>query len=248
MRAFHLDIMIEFYIKILPYLSVTFTYVVFSLFFGFLLGALIAAMRLCRKKVLNYLGSLYVTIMRCVPSVVLLFLIYYGLPMVLENSFGIVMKDVSTIVYVIVTFSMFLGASTSEIMRSAYLSVDKGQYEAAVMAGLSGWDAFRRIILPQAFHAALPNAGNIIIYMIKEGALAYTIGLQDVLGRGYYLNGLKANVYNMETYVALALIYWPCTFLLERIFAYIEKRFSLAHMTARRDAKRAKTVKAGAAS
>lgn len=247
MRAFHPDIMIEFYIKILPYLSVTFTYVVVSLLFGFLFGALIAAMRLSRKKLFNVLASAYVTVMRCVPSVVLLFLIYYGLPMMLENSFGIVMNNVNTIVYVIVTFSMFLGASTSEIMRSAYQSVSKGQYEAAVMAGLSGWDAFRRIVLPQAFHAALPNVGNIIIYMIKEGALAYTIGLQDVLGRGYYLNGLKANVYNMETYVALALIYWPCTFILERIFAYFEKRFSLAHMAAKGDAKRAKAVKAGAA-
>lgn len=247
MRTFHPEIMIEFYFKILPYLSVTFTYVVFSLLFGFLFGILIAAMRLSKRKIFNKLASGYVTIMRCVPSVVLLFLIYYGLPMVLENSFGIVMKDVDTIVYVIVTFSLFLGASTSEIMRSAYLSVNKGQYEAAVMVGLSGWDAFRRIVFPQAFHAALPNVGNIIIYMIKEGALAYTIGLQDVLGRGYYLNGLKANVYNMETYLALALIYWPCTFILERIFAYIEKRFSLTYMVAKGDEKRAK-IQGGAIS
>ena len=245
MRAFRPDICLEFFIKILPYLRVTFTYVFFSLLFGFLLGVLIASMRLSKSKVLGKIAGLYVTVMRCVPSVVLLFLIYYGLPMVLERSFGISMKGMDTIIFVIVTFSLFLGASTSEIMRSAYLSVNKGQYEAAAMSGLSGFDAFRRIMLPQAFYAALPNVGNIVIYMIKEGALAYTIGLQDVLGRGYYLNGLQANVYNMETYVALALIYWPCTMVLERIFAYVEKRFSLSHRIERKEAKLAKPGKAG---
>ena len=59
--------------------------------------------------------------------------------------------------------------------------------------------------------------------MLKEGALAYTIGLHDVLGRGMYLSGLKANVYNLELYVALTLIYWPCTFILEKIFKAWEK-------------------------
>ncbi|MCM1176073.1 MAG: amino acid ABC transporter permease [Blautia sp.] len=246
MRAFHPEVMIEFYVKILPYLKVTFTYVFFSLLFGFLVGALVTVMRLSRKKALNCMGSLYITVMRCVPSVVLLFLIFFGLSMVLENCFGSVMRNVGAIVYVTITFSLLLGASTSEIMRSAYLSVSKGQYEAAVMSGLSGWDAFRRIILPQAFHAALPNVGNIVIYMIKEGALAYTIGLQDVLGRGYYLNGLKANVYNMEMYLALTLIYWPCTVLLEHIFAFVEKRFSVSYMAAKGDRKE-KTGKEGMA-
>lgn len=224
MRAFHWNIMVEFYIKILPYLKVTVTYVVFSMLFGFLIGALIAAMRLSKHRMLHSIASIYVTIMRCVPSIVLLFLVYYGLPMILRNYWGLTLQNTETIVYVIVTFSLFLGASTSEIMRTAYLSVPKGQAEAAYMVGLTGWDTFWRIQFPQAFRVALPNVGNVIIYMIKEGSLAYTIGLQDILGRGYYLNGLHSNVYGMETYTALALIYWPLTFLLERIFKYIEKR------------------------
>ena len=111
----------------------------------------------------------------------------------------------------------------SEIIRTAYLSVPKGQYEAAVMVGLTPVQAIRRIIFPQGFIVALPNFGNIFIFMLKEGALAYTIGLHDVLGRGMYLSGLKANVYNLELYVALTLIYWPCTFILEKIFKAWEK-------------------------
>ena len=138
-------------------------------------------------------------------------------------GFSIDMSAVSTLVYVIVTFSLLLGSSMSEIIRTAYLSVPKGQYEAAVMVGLTPVTAIRRIIFPQGFIVALPNLGNIFIFMLKEGALAYTIGLHDVLGRGMYLSGLKANIYNFELYLALTLIYWPLTFILEKLFKAWEK-------------------------
>ena len=210
-------------IKVLPYLSVTLIYVVGSIFFGFLFFLGIAMLRLSKKKVLRGIGSAYVTILRSVPSIVLLFIIYYGLPMLMQNKFSIDMSAVSTLVYVIVTFSLLLGSSMSEIIRTAYLSVPKGQYEAAVMVGLTPVTAIRRIIFPQGFIVALPNLGNIFIFMLKEGALAYTIGLHDVLGRGMYLSGLKANIYNFELYLALTLIYWPLTFILEKIFKAWEK-------------------------
>ena len=223
MRPFKWDIFIDFIIKVLPYLSVTLIYVVGSIFFGFLIGLGIAMLRLSKKKVLRGIGSAYVTILRSVPSIVLLFIIYYGLPMLMQNKFSIDMSAVSTLVYVIVTFSLLLGSSMSEIIRTAYLSVPKGQYEAAVMVGLTPVTAIRRIIFPQGFIVALPNLGNIFIFMLKEGALAYTIGLHDVLGRGMYLSGLKANIYNFELYLALTLIYWPLTFILEEIFKAWEK-------------------------
>lgn len=223
MRPFKWDIFIDFIIKVLPYLSVTLIYVVGSIFFGFLIGLGIAMLRLSKKKVLRGIGSAYVTILRSVPSIVLLFIIYYGLPMLMQNKFSIDMSAVSTMVYVIVTFSLLLGSSMSEIIRTAYLSVPKGQYEAAVMVGLTPVTAIRRIIFPQGFIVALPNLGNIFIFMLKEGALAYTIGLHDVLGRGMYLSGLKANIYNFELYLALTLIYWPLTFILEKLFKAWEK-------------------------
>ena len=223
MRPFKWDIFIDFIIKVLPYLSVTLIYVVGSIFFGFLIGLGIAMLRLSKKKVLRGIGSAYVTILRSVPSIVLLFIIYYGLPMLMQNKFSIDMSAVSTLVYVIVTFSLLLGSSMSEIIRTAYLSVPKGQYEAAVMVGLTPVTAIRRIIFPQGFIVALPNLGNIFIFMLKEGSLAYTIGLHDVLGRGMYLSGLKANIYNFELYLALTLIYWPLTFILEKIFKAWEK-------------------------
>ncbi len=236
MRGFRWDIFIEFFVKVLPYLYVTAIYVVSSVFFGFLIGLCVAMLRLSKRKVLRLIGSLYVTILRSVPSVVLLFIIYYGLPMWLRSSFGIVMGDTDTIIYVIVTFSLILGSSMSEIIRTSYLSVPHGQYEAAVMVGLKPTQAILRIVFPQGFIVALPNLGNIFIFMMKEGALAYTIGLHDVLGRGMYLGGLKANIYNLELYLALALIYWPCTMILDKVFKIWEKKLRSKYLRQREKA------------
>ncbi|WP_051437633.1 amino acid ABC transporter permease [Eubacterium xylanophilum] len=224
MRPFRWDILAEFYVKILPYIFVTFEYVILSVLFGTIIGGFIAAGRLSSNKIAGFFASLYITVMRCVPSIVLLFLVYYGVPMVLEQKFGILMEAEEVIVYVVITFSLLLGASISEILRTAYLSVPKGQYEAALMVGLSPLKAFLRIVAPQTLKVAVPNYGNIFIFMMKEGALAYTIGMHDVFGRAFYLNGLKTNVFTLETYVALALIYWPCTMLLELLFHRVEKR------------------------
>lgn len=224
MRGFRWDIFIEFYFKVLPYIRVTLIYVISSVFFGFLLGLGIAMLRLSKRRALRAIGSVYVTVLRSVPSVVLLFIVYYGLPQMLRENFGVEMGDVDTILYVIVTFSLLLSSPMSEIIRTSYLAVPSGQYEAAVMVGLTPIQAIRRVVFPQGFLIALPNLGNIFIFMMKEGALAYTIGLHDVLGRGMYLSGLKVNVYNFEMYLALALIYWPCTLILEKIFKVWERR------------------------
>ncbi|MBP3234422.1 MAG: amino acid ABC transporter permease [Eubacterium sp.] len=224
MRGFRWDIFIDFFIKVLPYIYVTIIYVVSSVFFGFMIGLGIAMLRLSRRKILRGIGSIYVTVLRSVPSVVLLFIVYYGLPLFLRTNFAVELGDINTILYVIVTFSLLLGSPMSEIIRTSYLSVPVGQYEAAVMVGLTPVQAIKRIVFPQGFIIALPNLGNIFIFMMKEGALAYTIGLHDVLGRGMYLSGLKANVYNLELYLALALIYWPCTLVLDKVFKFWEKK------------------------
>ena len=224
MRGFRWDIFIDFFIKVLPYIYVTIIYVVSSVFFGFMIGLGIAMLRLSRRKILRGIGSIYVTVLRSVPSVVLLFIVYYGLPLFLRTNFAVELGDINTILYVIVTFSLLLGSPMSEIIRTSYLSVPVGQYEAAVMVGLTPVQAIKRIVFPQGFIIALPNLGNIFIFMMKEGALAYTIGLHDVLGRGMYLSGLKANVYNLELYLALALIYWPCTLVLDKAFKFWEKK------------------------
>lgn len=229
MRQFHVDKMFEFMIKVLPKLSVTFTYVIFSLLFGLIIGVLILKLKLGKNRAGRAFANLYITVMRCVPSLVMLFLVYFGLPGLLEKIFHVSMQKVPVIVWVVITFSLFLGSQTAELMRAAYQSVEKGQFEAGVTSGLTPFQTFYRIIFPQAFYAALPNLCNVVIFLFKEGALGYTVGLLDILGWGYSLSGLSGHSYALELYVGLAIIYWAVTILIEKVFTVAERNMSIEH-------------------
>lgn len=166
----------------------------------------------------------YTTMIRCTPSIVLLFLTYYGIPY-LFNQFGIDLNSIDKSVFVVITFSLQFAAAMSEVIRTAYESVDKGQYEAAVSVGLSSTQAYRRIVFPQAVVVALPNFGNSLLALIKEGALAYTIGLIDVIGKASLIISSNYNAHALEIYLALSLIYWVVSIAIEQLFSKLERIF-----------------------
>ena len=140
----------------------------------------------------------------------------------MEAEFGIDMDNLSRAIFVIITFTLLFGAYVSEVFRSAYETVDRGQYEAAVTIGLSPEQAFFRVMLPQAAVIALPNFGNSVINLMKESALAYTIGLIDLLGRTNLIISKNYGAYGVELYVACLLIYWALSFLIEQAFLRME--------------------------
>lgn len=230
MRTINLSRILEYFLKSLPNLRVTLTYVFFSLILGFALGGLIAKGRMSRNKAISALAQGYVTLVRSTPSIILLFLVFYGLSAVTTGTFNIFLNSLPTVVFVIITFTINIGASSSEIIRSAYNSVSKGQLEAALSVGMTQLQAFNHVLLPQMFRNSIPNIGNTIIFLIKEGALAYVIGLRDVLGQAYFLSALDMNAYALDMCVALTLIYWPITAGLEKLFSVLEKKLEYKHV------------------
>ena len=211
---------------LLPYLWITLYIAAFSVIIGSFIGLLLAAAKLSKNKGLRLLANGYTTIMRCTPSIVLLFLVYYGIPAFSENLLGIDLQSVSTGVFVVITFSLQFAAMMSEVIRSAYEAIDKGQYEAAVSVGLTPFQAYRRIIFPQAFVVALPNFGNGLISVLQEGALAYTIGFIDIVGKANLIIANNYGTHTLEIYMALAVIYWILSITIEKIFGLLEKVFS----------------------
>ncbi len=228
MKIFRVEIFIQYLIKLLPYARVTITYTVGALFFGYLVGLCILKMKKSKYRVLNVISHLYITVFRSVPTIVLLFLIYFGIPSFLK-SIGINVSNGNKLVYIIITFTFIIGASSSEIMRSAYEAVSKGQYEAAVSVGLTPVQAFFRIIFPQAVVVALPNVGNNIVFLLKDGALAYTIGLNDIYGGGLYLSSLDYQSYLLEVYAAMTVFYWPVSEIITRLVNWIDRRISIEY-------------------
>lgn len=210
---------------LLPFLKVTFMVAGFSVLFGTIFGLLLAVMKLGKNKVARKIANGYTTVLRCTPSIVLLFLVYYGIPAI-GSSFGVNLNNIDKAIFVVVAFTLQFAALMSEVIRSAYLSIDKGQYEAGVSVGLSPLQAYRRIIFPQALVVALPNFGNSLIALLQEGALAYTIGLIDVVGKAELIIASNYNTHALEIFLALAVIYWILSILIEQFFLKLEKFFS----------------------
>ena len=211
---------------LLPYLWITLYIAAFSVIGGTVLGLVLATAKLSSNKILRLLANGYTTVIRCTPSIVLLFLVYYGIPAFSEGVFGIYLQNVSTGVFVVITFSLQFAAMMSEVIRSSYLAIDRGQFEAAVSVGLSPFQAYRRIIFPQAFVVAIPNFGNGLISVLQEGALAYTIGFIDIVGKANLIIANNYGTHTLEIYIALAVIYWVLSISIEKVFALLEKAFS----------------------
>jgi len=209
--------------ELLSFLWVTVLVAVTSIIFGSLLGMVLAGAKLGKNPAGRWLAHGYTYIMRCTPSIVLLFIVFYGLPQMAEELTGYDMNDINRSVFAIITFSLLFSAYISEIFRAAYEAVPKGQYEAAVSIGLSPLQALRTVVLPQAAVIALPNFGNSVINLLKEGALAYTIGLIDMLGEGNLIIAQNYGAYGIEIYLACMIIYWGVTTLLSEGFLKLER-------------------------
>jgi amine acid ABC transporter, permease protein, 3-TM region, His/Glu/Gln/Arg/opine family len=207
--------------KLLPYLSVTFLITGLSVLFGTILGFFLALAKLGKGRIAKKVANGYTTALRCTPSIVLLFLTYYGIPAI-AKVFSADLDNVDKTVFIVITFSLQFAAAMCDVIRTSYEAIDKGQFEAAVSVGLSNLQAYRIIVLPQAFVVALPNIGNSLLALIKEGALAYTIGLIDVMGKANLIIGEYMNAHALETYIALSAIYWVVSIVIEQIFLKTE--------------------------
>lgn len=225
MRPFHPSYIWTAFLDLVPYLWVTLAMMLGTVFFGGILGLLLARAKIKRGRISKVLADIYIYVTRCIPSIVMLFVVYYGLPELLL-TFGVDINHIGKAVFVIITFSILFASAMCEVFRSAYLSVDPGQTEAALSVGLTGWQTFYRIILPQCTIVALPNFANLLVNLMKEGALAYTIGLIDIMGEGQLLIGRNQGSYVLEIYLALTLIYWLLTLVIEKTFKELEKRLS----------------------
>ena len=230
-RPFYPEKILEIIPVLLPYLSVTFEILFGTIVTGLVLGFLLAKGRLSKKRWQQRIAGFIINAFRCTPSIVMLFVIFYGLPTLFWAVFNIDINEWSKGFYVITSLGLLFSATAAEVMRSSYLAIPAGQREAALTSGLTERQAFIRIILPQAFVVSLPNLGNSAIVLLKEGSLAFTIGLIDVMGKGNLNISINFGAYAIETYIALAIIYWTLTILFEQIFKRLEKHYSKGRLS-----------------
>lgn len=215
---------VTFLPEILSALPLTLWVLVLTILFGSLLGLFLAWSQLSGEQSLSSFARGYVFILRCTPPIVLIFLVFYGLPRFLEWWLGVDVNGWSRAVFVILAMTLLFAASISEVFKSSYQALPKGQLEAGLSIGLTDYQTFVRILLPQAFRIALPNITTAIINLLKDIALAYTIGLVDLMGAGNLVISRNLGNYSLETYTAVAIIYWILALILSVGTHVVENR------------------------
>lgn len=183
---------------------------------GVALGFALALMRLSRTPLLRWPATVYVSAFRGTPLLVQLFLIYYGLP-----QFGMEMPP---LVAAGIGFSLNVAAYACEILRSAIAAIDKGQWEAASVLGMSRGETLRRIILPQAARTAVAPLSNSFIGLVKDTSLAATIQVPELFRQAQLITARTYEIFTM--YLAAAAIYWIMSTVLAAAQSRLERRAS----------------------
>lgn len=181
---------------------------------------------LSRFNPLDFIATAYVEIIRSTPALVQIFIIYYGVFGIVDlpsfQFFGFIRFE--RFFPGVVALGMNSGAYLCEIIRSGIQSIDSGQTEAARSLGLSQKQNLRFIILPQAIKNILPAIANEFVVIIKESAVTYTIGVQDIMSA---VNAVKgATFIIVEPLLVATAIYFCLCFPTSKVIAYIERRMS----------------------
>lgn len=228
--TFEFDTAVEAFAFILKHLPLTLFLPAVTLLIGIVLGSIIAIVRLRSNKLVNAVLAIVVSFFRSVPAILQVFIMYYSLPYliapILSAVTGSVVEpfDVSPYWTAYIFFIIYQTAYQSENIRGALLSVDRGQLEAALAVGLSYYQAYKRIILPQAFAVAMPSFFTYYLHGIKSLALLFTIKIVDIFAAADIFAALYSR--RTEPYVADAIIYWLLCVVLTFVFNSWERSLS----------------------
>ncbi|EOU1108697.1 TPA: amino acid ABC transporter permease [Clostridium perfringens] len=179
------------------------------------LGMIVAILRLSNIKIVNFISSLYVLVMRGTPLLLQLIFIFFGLPII-----GI---SIDRFPAAIIAFTLNYAAYFGEIFRSGIKDIDKGQFEASKILGLSKWFIFKKIILPQSFKKTLPSIANEVITLVKDTSLVYVVGIGELLRAGKIASNRDASLLPL---FLIGIIYLLLIGILTKIFNRLEKKYS----------------------
>lgn len=190
---------------------------VISLILGGLLGTVLGTARAFGNKFFRAAVIAYVELIRSVPFIILLFFVFYGLPL----TTGL---DIPPYIAAIAALSINCAAYIAQVVYGGVKSLSKGQLEAGMALGLSNYKIFSKIIFPQALRTMAPAMVNVAITVIKESALTSTIGFLDLLGTGLAIRESRVGQSGPDIIILVAVFYFIICFLLSRLeFVFIKK-------------------------
>lgn len=189
-----------------------------SLVAGVVLGMLVALARLSPLRWLSALAVAYIELIRGTPLLVQIFLIFFGLPQLLE-------RPINEFAAGVIAFSINSSAYVAEIVRAGIQGVARGQSEASLSLGFSPTETLRYIVLPQAFTRTLPPLVNEAISLLKNSSLLSAISIVELTRSGQLVASRTFRPFEM--YLAVSLLYLAMTLLLSFVANRLEKRWQV---------------------
>ncbi len=219
---------ISTFVKTLAGVPVTLGIMLVSIILSFFPALLLALGRHYKVKGVTSFSIIYLAFIRSTPQILLILFFYSLFPSLLNNLFkgtGINVFNIPPIAYAFVIFSLMTIGSLSEIIRSAILTVDKGQLEAAQAIGLTNSQAYVRIIFPQALRSALPNLCNLVINLVKGTSLVFVMTVKDITAIAKVEAAYGYQYF--ESYLVIFLIYILICGLIQFLFNKLENYVKL---------------------
>lgn len=201
-------------------LSITISLSIIAVFFGAIIGALLALGKMSRFKILRGIITAFIEVIRGTPILLQLYLFYFILPMALPAL------NIETYPSIAIALVVNSSAYVSEVIRSGIQAVDKGQTEAARSLGLNKTQTMIKVVLPQAVKNILPALGNEFIMIIKETSLASTFFVGDLMTS--YLTVRGATFLAIESLFIVGVIYFVLTFALSKLVGIYENKLKNA--------------------
>ena len=223
---FNFELVFERIPKLLKYLPITLELSIVSMIISLILGFVIAVIRVKRIRILYQIAYAYLSVIRGTPMIIQLYIAYYGIPAMLRLiNPQANLTTVPGLVYAFIALGIYESAFTSETIRAAIQAVDKDEIEAATALGMNYGQILRRVIIPSALEIAIPGLINSFIGLVKGTSLASACGVIEITYQNAILSGRDYRY--LEGYLALAIIYWVITFILERIQKVVEEKIKI---------------------
>lgn len=194
-----------------------------SLLFASVIGMIFGLMNVSQKRVLNFIGTVYVDVVRGVPLIVLAYFIYFGIPAGIQ-SLGFTNFKMGPLQAGTIALSMNCGAYMAEIVRAGIQSVDRGQMEAGRSLGLSYGAGMALIVMPQAVRTMIPSIINQFIITLKDTSILSVIGFPELTNVGKTIMGNTFK--NLQAWTIIGIMYLIVITILSMISKRIERRIN----------------------
>lgn len=229
-KLFSLRAVLDAFPAVIGKLPVTILLALGGAFFGIVFAMIFALVKINRVRILYPIQAVFVSFLRGTPILVQLMLTYYGIPLFLKflklkYGFDLNINAIPASVFAVTAFAFNEAAYTSETIRAAIQAVNVGEIEAARSLGMTSFQVYRRVIIPNAAVIATPTLINSLIGLTKGTSLAFNAGIVEMFAQAQILGGSDYRYF--ERYISVALVYWIISIIIEQIGRLIEKKMAI---------------------